>query len=152
MMGAWLLGRMTADPPWKRHLRTLSCVLIGVCFMLAGANHFRIPAFYRPMMPPGLPAPEALIAISGICEILGGLGFLMPRTRRIAGIGLILLLIAVFPANVKMARHPEQMPSVHLPPVLLWLRLPLQGVLIAWVWWSLRTAVSCSPARTSSVT
>ena len=61
------------------------------------------PAFYTRIVPPWLPAPALLVQISGCCEILGGAGMLIPRLRRPAGIGLIALLIAVFPANVQMA-------------------------------------------------
>ena len=85
-------------------------------------------------MPPYLPLHRELVYLSGALEILGGLGLLIERTRTAAGVGLILLLVAVLPANVQMlidARVADK-PSWWL--VLLWLRLPLQGVLAAWVW------------------
>jgi len=119
-------------------LRTLSGVLIGGLFLFAGANHLRVPESYLPIMPPYLPWPKVLILVSGLAEIAGGLGMLIPATRRLAGIGLIVLLIAVFPANVYMAMHQIQLPQLAVPTVVLWVRLPLQGLLIAWVWWTIR--------------
>ena len=108
--------------------------LLVLAFIAAGANHFRDPAFYRPMMPPYLPWHDALIAISGIAEIAGGLGVAFATTRRVAGYGLIALLIAVFPANLHMALNQVDLPGMRVDPLVLWLRLPLQAVLIAWVW------------------
>ena len=109
--------------------------LLAIVFVLAGANHFRDPAFYLALMPPYLPWHEALIRISGIAEILGGIGILVPPTRRFSGWGLVLLLIAVFPANLHMAINHVQPPDLTVTPLGAWLRLPLQAVLIAWVWW-----------------
>jgi uncharacterized membrane protein len=77
--------------------------LAAIFFVVAGANHFRSPEIYLGMMPPWLPWPEALNYISGAAEVLGGLGLLGSPVRRLAGWGLILLLIAVFPANVHVA-------------------------------------------------
>ena len=73
--------------------------------------------------------------ISGFFEILGGAGLLVPPTRRAAAWGLIALYVAVFPANVNMALHDVPIEGRHFPAWALWLRLPLQGVLIAWAWW-----------------
>ena len=109
--------------------------LLAIVFVLAGANHFRDPDFYLALMPPYLPWHEALVQISGVAEILGGIGILVPATRRFAGWGLIALLIAVFPANISMATDHVQPPGVHVTPFEAWLRLPLQAVLMAWVWW-----------------
>ena len=69
---------------------------------------------------------------SGVAELAGGAGVLVPRTRRLAGWWLIATLLAIFPANVNMAVNAERYRVV--PEPLLWLRLPLQGALIAWVW------------------
>lgn len=79
-----------------------------------------------------LSAKSELVYVSGLFEILGGIGMLVSRTRKIAGWGLIALLIAVFPANISMALKASRFP--HIPELLLWLRLPLQPVLIFWVW------------------
>lgn len=107
--------------------------LLAAFFVLAGLNHFRDPNFYRAMMPPLLPAPGALNVISGVCEILGGLGVLLPQTRRFAGWGLIALLIAVFPANIYAAMQ-GQLPGLDTPSWVLWVRLPFQALFVFWVW------------------
>jgi uncharacterized membrane protein len=74
------------------------------------------------------------VAISGACEIAGGLGLLVPRVRQAAGVGLIALLIAVFPANIQMLLDARAEGAVRWMQVLLWLRLPLQPLLMGWVW------------------
>ena len=113
---------------------TLFRWILAVFFVVAGANHFRSPAIYLGMMPPWLPAPEAMNAIAGIAECLGGIGLLVPPVRRLAGWGLIALLAAVFPANVHVALQ-GQMPGTNFSPAVLWLRLPFQAIFVAWVWW-----------------
>ena len=113
--------------------RAVALCVLAVSFVVAGANHFLNPGPYLAMMPPYLPWPEGLIMVSGIAEIAGGLGILIPKVRRLAGWGLIALLVAVFPANVQVALH--GWPGVPMPQWALWARLPLQGVLIAWVYW-----------------
>ncbi len=110
--------------------------LYGLFFMAAGANHFVNTPFYVSIMPPYLPWPVALVYISGVAEIgLGGL-LLFERWSRLAAWGLIALLLAVFPANIHMALHPELYPWAS--PLGLWLRLSLQGLLIAWAYWYTR--------------
>lgn len=114
--------------------RAQSRHLLGALFILAGLNHFLQPRFYLAIMPDYLPAHGTLVAASGYAEIgLGGLVF-APRARQLTRWGLIALLIAVFPANLHMALHPERFPRI--PPLLLWLRLPLQVLIIIWVWWA----------------
>jgi uncharacterized membrane protein len=107
----------------------------SLLFITTGILHFVHPQFYRRIVPPVFPSPEALVAISGVCEIAGGVGLLVPRLRRSAGWGLIALLIAVFPANIYMVVDPRRSADATFPMWALWLRLPLQGVLVAWVWW-----------------
>jgi len=116
-------------------VRLAGLVLMGFFFIVAGANHFVHPSVYVRIVPPWLPVPAMLVQISGVCEILGGIGVLIPQARRLSGAGLIALLIAVFPANVHMAQRPELYKDVAAAPVL-YARLPLQLVLIAWVWWT----------------
>jgi len=111
-------------------------VVLGLLFIAAGANHFLNPGFYLRIMPTWLPAHRELVALSGALEILGGLGVFVAPVRSWAGWGLILLLVAVFPANLHMALNPELFPE--LPQGALWARLPLQGVLIIWAWWATR--------------
>lgn len=114
--------------------RTVGRWLLAGFFVAAGANHFRVPEFYRLMMPPWLPWPAMLIQVSGLAEILGGLGVLVPATRRAAGWGLIILLLAIFPANLHLALHEVPLPGVDLPRWVWWARLPLQAGFIAWAW------------------
>jgi uncharacterized membrane protein len=106
--------------------------LLGIMFIAAGANHFLNPAFYEPMVPPyvGL-TPHLAVLISGIFEILGGLGVLIERSRRFSAWGLIALLVAVFPANLHMAMYPE---LFDVAAVAAYSRLPLQGLMIYWAW------------------
>jgi uncharacterized membrane protein len=108
--------------------------LLALFFIIAGANHFRTPGPYLSMMPPYLPNPELLNQLSGAAEIAGGIGILIPFFRRAAAWGLILLLVAVFPANLQVALH--GWPGVNLPSWVLWARLPFQILFLAWVWWT----------------
>ncbi len=119
-------------------LRTTLRWLAAIGFFAAGANHFRDPVMYGRIIPPGFPNPPLLVAASGVCEMAGGLGLLIKPLRRAAGWGLIALLLAVFPANVYMALRPRRFADLGLAPWMLWARLPLQGLLIAWVEWVAR--------------
>jgi uncharacterized membrane protein len=114
--------------------RTLFRWLLAAFFIAAGINHFRRPALYFAMIPPWLPWPALLNAISGACEVLGGIGVLLPFLRRAAGWGLIALLVAVFPANLHVALM-GHMPGFSFSRETLWLRLPFQAVFIAWIAW-----------------
>jgi len=107
--------------------------IFGLLFVLAGLNHFRVTDFYLRMMPPYLPWHLALVYVSGIAEIALGALLLVPRLQRLAAWGLIALLVAVFPANVHMAVHPELFPEFDA--ALLWWRLPVQALLIGWACW-----------------
>lgn len=115
-----------------RRLRRGFKYLMAVFYVLAGVNHFLNPAVYLKIMPPYLPWPRFLVEVSGVFEIALGVLLLVPRCTRWAAWGLIALLIAVFPANLHMAVHPELYPEI--PAAALWARLPLQAVLIAWAW------------------
>ena len=113
---------------------SFSRTLLGVSFVAAGALHFLAPDAYERIMPPYLPLHRELVYLSGAFEILGGLGMLSERTRPVAGIGLIVLLLAVWPANLQMlldARAADK-PSWWI--ALLWARMPLQILLMWWVW------------------
>jgi uncharacterized membrane protein len=115
-----------------RTARSTGRYLMGAMYMAAGIGHFIATRAYAQAMPDYLPGHHDLVLISGAAEIAGGLGGLVPPTRRAAAWGLVLLLIAVWPANLWMAQHPEQFPGV--PDWALWLRLPLQLPLIWWAW------------------
>jgi uncharacterized membrane protein len=103
---------------------------LGLLFVLAGCTHLAFPKPYIKMIP-FLPFPLFLVYLSGLCEIAFGIG-IFTRFATWAAWGLVGLLIAVFPANMHMALHPELTPS--LPVWTLWARLPLQAVLIAWAY------------------
>jgi uncharacterized membrane protein len=107
-----------------------------VLFVLAGVNHFAHTPFYLAMMPAYLPWHQALVYLSGVAEIALGLLMCLQRYARVAGWGMIGLLIAVFPANLQMALHPDLYPGYRA--WALWLRLPLQLPLIAWAYWYTR--------------
>jgi uncharacterized membrane protein len=105
----------------------------GPAFMFAGALHFVKPRAYQKIVPPYLPAPEALVYLSGIAEIVGGAGLVIPATRRWAGWWLAATLVAIFPANLHMALHPEQYARIPGGAKALRGRLPIQILLIFWV-------------------
>ena len=107
--------------------------LAGPFFVGAGVMHFVIPRAYRRIVPPYVPAPAAVVYVSGVAEIAGGVGLMRREHRRLAGWWLIATLLAVFPANVHMALHPDEFPKVPGGVTALYARLPIQGVFIAWV-------------------
>ena len=94
-----------------------------------------MPKFYLKIMPPYLPYHLELTYISGFFEILGGIGVLIQRVRTLAGYGLILLLVLVFPANIYMLFNNVEREGWTLFSFLLILRLPLQLIVIWWVRW-----------------
>jgi uncharacterized membrane protein len=111
----------------------LSLRLLAGFFVSAGVNHFLIPGTYAQIVPPRLREhAKELVQISGVAEIAGGLGVLIPTTRRVSGLGLIALLVAVFPANVYMAREPQHFRKI--PRWALYARLPLQPLMVLWAW------------------
>ncbi|MBJ6107550.1 DoxX family membrane protein [Hymenobacter sp. BT523] len=116
-------------------LRLLSRVALALLFVAAGVWHFAHPATYLAIMPPQLPQPLALVYASGIFEVLGGLGLLLRPTRKLAGWGLLALLVAVYPANMYMALIHEKL---GIPGWVAWGRLPLQLPLLWWVWRTMR--------------
>jgi uncharacterized membrane protein len=120
----------------RSHLRSAARAVLALAMVAVGVLHFVRPEPFERIVPAALPAPLALVLLSGAFEIAGGLGLLVPRTRRAAGLGLVALFVAVFPANVNMASHRISLDGGPPPPDwVLWLRLPLQGVLIAWALW-----------------
>ena len=117
---------------------SLSRGLLDSIFVVAGVLHFLAPGGYERIVPPYLPLHRELVYLSGAAEILGGLGLLPKRTRCAAGIGLVLLLITVWPANLQMLNDARASQEPRWWLALLWARLPLQVVLIAWVWRAFR--------------
>jgi len=123
---------VTILPPSRA--RKTGLILLALLFSFMGISHFTSAEAFSSIVPPYLPAPLLLVYVSGIFEILGGIGILVPQVRRAAGFGLIALLVAVYPANVHMALHPEQFSE--LSPAVLYLRLPFQFVFAALIWWA----------------
>ena len=105
--------------------------LFGPFFILAGLMHFLIPRHYEAIVPDYLPTPRRLVYASGIAEIAGGAGVLHPRTRTLASRWSVATLIAVFPANIHMALHPDRYRVPGGKPAL-WLRLPVQALFVLW--------------------
>jgi uncharacterized membrane protein len=108
--------------------------VLAVLFIFAGLLHFLNPGQYLRIVPPFLPWPAALVAISGAAEIAGGMGLLFARWRSAAAYGLIVLLIAVYPANIYMAVEHARFTGWPGQPWFHWVRLPLQFLLMAWAW------------------
>lgn len=137
---------MTDFTPRER-VRSLARLALAAIMISAGVLHFVAQNFFVQIVPPQLPAPMLLVWVSGVIEIVLGLGLLPRGSRRLAGYGLIALLVAVFPANIYMTLANVQlknMPAwwVQPSPLALWLRLPLQFLLIAWAWWVSRPATA----------
>lgn len=133
-------------------LRAALCYLLAFLMIAVGVLHFVAENFFTQIVPPFLPAPRALVWISGIAEILLGAALVPARTRRFAGYGLVALFILVFPANIYMAVAEVQlqgMPSWFEQPSPFWLymRLPFQFVFIAWALWASARAERVVPAR-----
>lgn len=120
----------------------IGLAVMGIFYIGAGVNHFANPKMYIAVMPPYIPWPVMMVTISGIAEILGGIGVLIPngfvfsRTRAAAAWGLVALLVAFLPVHINMCLHPEQFSNV--PLWAIWLRLPLQVPLILWAWYYTR--------------
>ncbi|CAN5116441.1 MAG: DoxX family protein [Rubrobacteraceae bacterium] len=113
---------------------SLSRILLGATFVVAGSLHFRFPGVYERIMPSYLPFHRGLVYLSGAAEVLGGLGLLPERTRRVSGFLLVLLLLAVCLANLQMLLDARAAGKPRWWTVLLWLRLPLQVPLMLWAW------------------
>jgi len=111
---------------WKK------IVLFGLAafFINVGVDHFVNPEFYLSIMPPAFPLHLEAVYISGFFEVLGGVGVLIPRLRKIAGWGLVALLVAVYPANIYMAITPEAFPEASV--ALLYVRLAFQFLFFYW--------------------
>lgn len=120
-------------------LRTVVRWWLAVNFAIVGVAHFTHADLFVAIMPPYLPAHLELVWISGVFEILGAIGLLVPLSRRFAGFGLLALLVAVFPANLHMAINEVYLPVEWLPQsqLGLWLRLPFQLVFAGAIWFSM---------------
>ncbi|MEP7318486.1 MAG: hypothetical protein ABI921_07085 [Panacibacter sp.] len=116
---------------WKK----ISLVVMSSFYMLAGVNHIFNPGFYLPLIPPYLPAHEAINTAAGIAEIGGSVLICFTATRNFAARGIILMLIAFMPVHIYMVQHtPMQIGSRTITPFIAWLRIPIQALLIWWAW------------------
>ncbi|RLM44122.1 DoxX family protein [Haloarcula sp. Atlit-47R] len=121
-----------------RQFKRPLCYVMSTLYVVAGILHFVVPELYVQIVPPVLPAPLALVYLSGVAEIGVGFGLLVPQTRSYAAWATIALLVAIFPANVYMAVSMVTIEGTGggQPSALVrWARLPLQGVLILWAYW-----------------
>ncbi|MDH3203007.1 MAG: DoxX family protein [Myxococcales bacterium] len=117
-------------------LKLFALWALALGMIAIGVLHFVQPKPFVRIVPKYLPAPLALVYISGFFEIAGGVGLLVPATRVAAAWGLIALYIAVFPANIYMLTHNISLnPKKPIPRWALWARLPVQFVLMAWAYW-----------------
>jgi uncharacterized membrane protein len=113
--------------------------VMAIFYVLAGVMHFVRPDYYRPMMPPYLPWHDFLIYLSGLAETGLGIAILIPSIRPLAAWGIVLLLIAIFPANLHIALHNVPVfGATEGAGIGNWIRLPFQAVLMAWAWWYTR--------------
>ena len=112
--------------------RKFSLFGLSLFFIYFGIDHFINPEFYLSIMPPAFPLHAEAVYISGFFEILGGISVLIAPLRKIAGWGLVALLICVYPANIYMAITPETFPEISIG--LLYFRLPLQFLFIYWAY------------------
>ncbi len=137
LFGSWLIFRgigalgYEAFATWHDTAR----YALAVMFTFTGVSHFtKLKHDMVRMMPAIFPKPLLLVYITGVLELLGALGILLPEARALAGICLILFLLAVFPANVKATR--EKILLNNKPATTLWLRLPMQVLFIGLIWWA----------------
>lgn len=120
----WNRGPLTIVARWA----------LAIFFIAAGTGHFVSPEAFIAIIPVWFPWAGAAVFWSGVAEVAGGIGVLIPCLRKAAGWGLIALLVAVFPANVDVALHGMELFGGPVPTWVLWVRLPVQGIFIAWVW------------------
>jgi uncharacterized membrane protein len=119
-------------------MKTILLWTLALAMIAIGVSHFLNPDPFMRIVPPPLPE-RGTVYLSGVFEILGGAGLLLPKTRRWAAWGLIALYVAVFPANLYMAFSGVQLdPANPLPAWGAWVRLPFQILFISWAWWFTR--------------
>jgi len=117
----------------NKNIRLLSIIIMSIFYVSVGVNHFTIPEWFLQIVPPRLPYKLELVYISGFLEIILGVMLLIPATRFYAAWGLILLLIAVYPANIYLAQTNGA--AMNTTPLVAWGRLPFQFVFIALAYW-----------------
>ena len=120
----------------RQMVASVSRVVLALLFLAGGIMHFARPALYDAMIPSILGWPRFWTLFTGACEVAGGIGLLVPKLRRPAGWCLIAMLLGFLWIHVQMVLDPPQLGGAPVPMWVLWLRLPLQFVLIAWIWWA----------------
>ena len=120
-------------PLLRSRLRLGSLTFVFLWFLIGGIAHFAATETEMRIVPPWVPWPRAVVLVSGVFELLGAAGLLWRPTRRAAGAGLILLTLAVTPCHIYMLQRPD---LFQVPMWALWLRLPIQVVLLAVIAWS----------------
>lgn len=120
-----------------KKVKLLFKFLLTIFFISVGVKHFTDKEFFLKIMPPYLPWHLELVYISGVIEVMLGILLLVPKLTRAAAWGMIALMIAVYPANIHMAVNNHLYPDI--PPVLLYIRLPMQFLFIAWAYWFTRS-------------
>ncbi len=130
----YLAGKLGINP--VKDFKNNARIGTGLTFIFAGVSHFIIPETFMKLMPPIIPAPLLMVYISGVFEILGGIGLIISKTKRAASYGLILLLLAVYPANIYVALENIQLGGFMSNSFYQWFRVILQIPLIYWVWWT----------------
>ncbi len=113
--------------------KRIALAIVFLWFLIGGVAHFVATELEMSIVPPGVPWPRAVVLVSGACELVGAAGLLWGRSRRVAGIGLFLLTLAVTPAHFYMLQHPERF---DVPLWALVMRLPLQVLLLLLIAWS----------------
>ena len=120
-------------------IKKVSLIVLITGYLAAGINHFRNPASYLNIIPGYIPYPITANMVSGVLEILFALLLILPKTRFYAAWGIILLLVAFLPVHIDMiANAPLKLGTLTVTPLLAWLRLLLQPVLMLWAWWHTR--------------
>lgn len=125
---------MTSSNSNLNRRREILRVIFSISLIIVGITHFIRPEQYARIVPPIFPAYTS-VYVSGVLEILGGIGLMIPSVSVLAAWGLIALFIGVFPANIYMTLHNIKIEGIPQNQLLYWARLPLQAVLIAWAWW-----------------
>ena len=128
---SWLRTTWARRQVNNRQLAGLTVVFVW--FFVGGIMHFAATELEASVVPPYIPWPVAAVLVSGVFELLGAVGILLPSTRKAAGIGLFLLTLAVTPVHVYMLQQPE---LFGVPVWALWLRLPIQVALLWLILWS----------------
>ncbi|HEY0311838.1 MAG TPA: DoxX family protein [Allosphingosinicella sp.] len=125
--------RAAAGESWARRWARWA---LAAAYLLAGIAHLRSPAGFVAITPAWVPWPRGIVALTGLCELAGAIGLLVPWTRRAAAIGLALYALCVWPANINHALHDIPLGGAHLSWWYHGPRLALQPVIIWWAWWA----------------